>query len=514
MSSKNTFQNSFKKWLVTGALGLGFSSFAQVQQQPILVKLNPQKTFQTIEHFGGSDAWAAQFVGNWPDAKRKAIAKLLFSQNLDKNGQPEGIGMSIWRFNVGAGSTEQGKESGIKDEWRRAESFLNNDGSYNWEKQAAQLWFLQEAKKYHVDKFLAFTNSPPVQFTTNKKAFATAGKPNLAPEQYDNFAQFLTEVIKGVKQKTGITFDYVSATNEPQWDWSDGGQEGTPFENEHIAGINKALSKKLLAAKLPTEISIAEAGQLNYLYSPFNKPARGSQIEDFFQKSGKNYLGDLSNINKSIGGHSYFTTSPYKDASQMRKQLASTVSKVEGLHYWMTEYCILGDNAGEIEGNGKDVGMNSALYVAKVIHNDLVNGNASAWHWWTSISAYNYKDGLVYIDKNKTDGQYEDSKILWAFGNFSRFVRPGAQRIEADLAQEASDKLLVSAYKDLKRKQSIVVLVNHSSEALAINLDGIKTKKIVAYQTTENANLQPVKVNKLSNISIPARSVVTLLTSI
>jgi hypothetical protein len=38
----------------------------------------------------------------------------------------------------------------------------------------------------------------------------------------------------------------VSATNEPQWDWSDGGQEGTPFENEHIAGINKALSKKLL----------------------------------------------------------------------------------------------------------------------------------------------------------------------------------------------------------------------------------------------------------------------------
>jgi hypothetical protein len=80
------------------------------------------------------------------------------------------------------------------------------------------------------------------------------------------------------------------------------------------------------------------------------------------------------------------------------------------------------------------------------------------------------------ISTKKTDGQYEDSKILWAFGNFSRFVRPGAQRIEADLAQEASDKLLVSAYKDLKRKQSIVVLVNHSSEALAINLDGIREK--------------------------------------
>jgi hypothetical protein len=102
--------------------------------------------------------------------------------------------------------------------------------------------------------------------------------------------------------------------------------------------------------------------------------------------------------------------------------------------------------------------------------------------------------------------------MLWAFGNFSRFVRPGAQRIEADLAQEVSEKLSVSAYKDVKRKQTIVVLINHSSEALAINLDGIKAKK-TAYQTTENANLQPVKVNKLSNISIPARSVVTLLSS-
>jgi hypothetical protein len=119
---------------------LGFSSCSSTATANSS-KIKSSKTFQTIEHFGGSDAWAAQFVGNWPDAKRKAIAKLLFSQSFDKNGQPEGIGMSIWRFNVGAGSTEQGKESGIKDEWRRAESFLNNDGSYNWENRSAKFGF-------------------------------------------------------------------------------------------------------------------------------------------------------------------------------------------------------------------------------------------------------------------------------------------------------------------------------------------------------------------------------------
>lgn len=511
MSYKNTFQNSFKKCLLTAALGLGFSSIAQVSQQPILVKVNPQKTFQTIEHFGGSDAWAGQFVGNWPDEKKKAIAKLLFSKNVDKSGQPEGIGLSLWRFNIGAGSTEQGKESGIKDEWRRAESFLNNDGSFNWEKQAAQMWFLQEAKKYKVDKFLGFTNSPPVQFTSNKKAFATDGKPNLSPEQYDNFAHFLTEVVKGIRQKTGITLDYLSATNEPQWDWSDGGQEGTPFDNEHIAGINKALSKRLLAAKLPTQISIAEAGQLNYLYGPFNKPARGSQIEDFFQKSGKYYLGDLPNLNKSIAGHSYFTTSPYKEASQIRTQLAANVSKIEGLHYWMTEYCILGDNAGEIEGNGKDLGMKSALYVAKVIHNDLVNGNATAWHWWTSISAYNYKDGLVYIDKNKTDGNYEESKMLWAFGNYSRFVRPNAKRIEVSVGKVNPEKLLISAYFDQKSKQTVMVVINASDTPSQLLIEGLNYKKAIAYQTSENANLKPSILKNVNDLTISANSVITFV---
>jgi hypothetical protein len=72
------------------------------------------------------------------------------------SGQPKGIGLSLWRFNIGAGTAEQGAASGIKDEWRRAESFLNNDGTYNWDKQAGQVWFLKAAKERGVNEFLAF----------------------------------------------------------------------------------------------------------------------------------------------------------------------------------------------------------------------------------------------------------------------------------------------------------------------------------------------------------------------
>jgi len=88
---------------------------------------------QAIHGFGASDAWSIQFVGkNWPIEKRERIANLLFSTSTDSGGNPEGIGLSIWRFNIGAGSAAQGEASGIKDEWRRAEGFMQSDLTYDW----------------------------------------------------------------------------------------------------------------------------------------------------------------------------------------------------------------------------------------------------------------------------------------------------------------------------------------------------------------------------------------------
>ena len=92
---------------------------------------------------------------------------MLFSTEQQADGSPKGIGLSLWRFNIGAGSYEQGAASGIGDEYRREECFLGTDGSYNWSKQAGAQWFLKAAKKRGVRYLLGFTNSPPVQFTQN-----------------------------------------------------------------------------------------------------------------------------------------------------------------------------------------------------------------------------------------------------------------------------------------------------------------------------------------------------------
>ena len=45
------------------------------------------------------------------------VADWLFSTENHENGQPKGIGLSLWRFNVGAGSAEQGEASQIASPW-------------------------------------------------------------------------------------------------------------------------------------------------------------------------------------------------------------------------------------------------------------------------------------------------------------------------------------------------------------------------------------------------------------
>jgi O-glycosyl hydrolase len=476
--------------------------------EAIQVHIDIHNTAQTIHNFAASDAWVCQFTGNWPDSKRTQLADWLFSTDTSSNGQPKGIGLSMWRFNIGAGSAEQGDSSHIKDEWRRAECFLGADHTYNWQKQAGQLWMLKAAKARGVKNFLGFLNSPPVAFTTNGKAFADGGRCNIAPDKYNALAVFLEEVIRGVQKKTGVTLGYISPVNEPQWDWSDGGQEGCPYNNEQIYGLATAITSRFKAGKLSTKILLTEAGQLNYLYASENKPDKGMQVKAFFDPHSATWLGSQENIYPAIAAHSYFTTSPADTATAIRKRVLAALN---GREFWQTEYCILGENAGEINGSKVDLGMDAALYIARVIHTDLTVANASAWQWWLAVSPYDYKDGLIYVDKNKTDGQIRDTKMLWVLGNYSRFVRPGAKRITAEIADSAAAKnILLSAYKNTNNQLNIIIINSGTNNAaIHINCKKLCSNSMRSYTTNAQGNLQPGYVSG-NIISVPPRTVVTL----
>lgn len=502
----------------------------------VTIRLNREQ--QIIDGFGASDAWRCQMVGKyWPEAKKNAIADMLFSKEVDEKGNPKGIGLSIWRFYLGAGSMEQGPESDISDEWRRGECFQAADGTYNWQKQEGQRWFLQAARQRGVEKYLAFTISAPVHMTLNGKAFSSRKqKMNIQEGMMPAYADFLVDCIENLQKNEGITFDYLSPVNEPQWDWMAGNngkasQEGTPATNEEIFRLTSLLSERLHHRGLTTKIALGEAGSIDYLYGNVNEETRDNVIDDFWTPSSPLCIASLPNVENVITGHSYFTVWPAGDLVKHRQKLNAKVKQHANLKYWQTEYCVL-ENPGESEipgggGAQRDLGMNTAIFVARIIHNDLAVANASSWQWWTSLTRADYKDGLIYLDDGnsngsqsqeycKKDGHARASKLMWALGNYSFFIRPGMKRIEVENlnpAQAATD-VMISAYKDAAAKKLVIVAINTNADEriYRLDIDGrIKNQSLTPYITSESSDLERSETVSIDNIIIPAKSVVTFI---
>ncbi|HML73568.1 MAG TPA: glycoside hydrolase [Anaerohalosphaeraceae bacterium] len=504
----------------TGGLNLFSSSAPQ-----LTVTVDVQTMHQKMQSFGASDCWSIQYVGNWPSTKTNGIADLLFSKDLDYNNKPRGIGLSLWRVNLGAGSARQ---SNIYDAWRRADCYFNSNFSgYDWTRCSGQRSFLQKARARGVEHFLAFSNSPPINMTKNGNAFcdSSVGTTNLADDQYDDFANYLATVVERFRTVEGIDFDSISPINEPQWDWNDdsgrpgySSQEGCRYSSSNIKTLVDALSAALVSRGLKTQIEICESGELQdlnkYRWYDLN------YIYDFFNTSSSRFIGYNSNVRGTISSHSYWSDSAGQVTS-VRQSLANTLTNYN-LGYAQTEFCILGDY-----GPGRDLGIDPALWIARVIHTDLAVGEAQSWQWWLGVSPYDYKDGLIYCDYNTTDGNYYPSKMLWAMGNYSRFIRPGMYRVDVRRSDnktpaDVENDLMVSGYYSFAHHAAVLVFVNYASEirvvkAQFVNLPAGKTVDyMVPYVTAGNViasdSLTPYQALSPGDVfRIPARSVVTVV---
>lgn len=490
----------WKRW---GWIGFLLWAGGSVRAQaPVLRKGSPRvldltidlrRTAQTIENIGASGCWYSEPIGRyWPAAKKKQMAKWLFSRNFDSEGNPVGIGLSAWRFNIGGGTAEQGDSSGIDQLWRRVECFLGPDGAYDWNKQAGYQWFLHEAYAYGVENLIAFSNTPPVSLTKNGLGYKTEKdyRSNLREDSYSAYAGFLATVLDHF-DGIGLPFSYISPVNEPQWAWADkpgsAGQEGSPWRNEEIHGVVTALDSALTARGLRTKILVTEAGQLNYLYGGSGGASR--QVQDFFG-GGNLDLRRYSHMGGMIGAHSYFTESDDSDLVNTRRRVADTTAKY-GTKYWETEYSMLGDGWREGTKGGRSA-MDCALFLAKVVHYDLTVGNAAAWQFWNAYEPgpadSNTRYYLIALRPNPafTDGDYHATKGLWALGNFSRWIRPGMRRVlvgrsdgNDDLA--AAQDVMVSAYSDrsgipdrngrIYGGRIVVVAINYTTQARVIRLN-------------------------------------------
>ncbi|WP_348797264.1 glycoside hydrolase [Flavobacterium adhaerens] len=494
--------------------------------------INLSTNLQTMESFGASDAWQCNFIGkNWPSEKRNKIADLLFSKEVDSDGNPKGIGLSLWRFNLGAGSSEQGDASDIGDEWRRTECFTSDGVTYDMTKQAGQVWFMKAAKQRGTEKLLAFANSAPVYLTQNGKAYASIKEfYNLKDGKMSELADFWVNSLSKLKSEHGLTIDYVSPFNEPQYEWDGTGQEGSPATNANIYSLVSTLSPKLASSGIDAQIVVGEAGAYEPLYKTVSgKESRSNQIDYFFGANSTKNIAGLSNVKKTISAHSYWQAWPLSDLVSSRQSAATKIASAN-ISLWSSEYCVL-ESPGTSElpggsGNGRDLGMQLALWTARIISTDIAVGGVTSWQWWTAISRGDYKDGLIHVDNGssngagdanycKYDGYIRESKTLWALGNFSFFIKPGMIRVQIPSVNNAAavNDVMVTAYKDESSKKLVVVAVNVNTAAKAykLNLAGgtLVDNKLTPYTTSESSSLKKGADIDPTNFEIPAKSVVT-----
>lgn len=457
------------------------------------VKIQEQKTYQTWETFGTSGAWWAQYVGGWDQPYREgelpvreAIARLLYSKE-------EGIGLTCYRYNVGAGSKEAGNGT-FWDENRRAECFETAPGVYDFSKDANAVWFLKRVTELAGEDLsvVFFCNSPLTRLTVNGMAHMTEGgsKVNLLPEQYDDFADYVFDVTEHFLEE-GIPVTEISPINEPQWDWYNG-QEGCHYEPQEAADVYEVFVREIAKREALSGVTISgpESGEWGgrtqeYVNALFRKPL----LRDYFT---------------TLDCHSYWTTRSTKEDFARFMKLYYPEVKLRTSE-WVEMV------------NGDDYTMDSAFNMADVIYEDLTILNVVSWQYWVGVAPGNYRDGLIYV--NTGAKAYRAAKRLWGYGNFSRFIRPGYVRVECsnpytDLYQMKS--VAFTGTEEDGTQRLVLVLINREEEKqfqLALSEEN-KYNAYQVYTTNEERDLELTKEGVYQEgqaFTIEGASIVTIV---
>ncbi|MDE6154446.1 MAG: beta-glycosidase [Muribaculaceae bacterium] len=467
------------------------------------ITINTATTYQTMEGIGASDCWLGEFIGEYWSTNRADAANWLFSKRI-VNGQPQGIGLSMWRVNLGGGSAEQGDASEIVNVTNRAECFLNANGSYNWNSCAGQRYFMQQAKNNGVEKFVLFSNSPLVNWTKNGLATKIDepknGHTNLKDDSYGAFAEYMATVAEHFIGE-GYNISHISPANEPQYDWDGDNQEGSSWFNTEIAKLAREMQKSFDNHNISTNILLGEAGSYVSLYSGDNN--RANVIDQMFTSGNEAYVGDLSRVDNLISGHSYWTYNTWDEMRNVRRQLADKAAQ-KGVRVWQTELSLLGNAPADLEGGyEKSTQLDLAMYVSRIIHNDFTVAQCTSWSYWTAfgVEAWGQMNRFELIFSTPVDGYYgsnwttpgtlEANPNLWVLGNYSLYIRPGFKRVE--LALNESKDFFGTAWTDPDGKRVVMVITNYD-KTNNISFDvysqlGATPTAIHRYTTSENKNL-------------------------
>ena len=139
--------------------------------------------------------------------------------------------------------------------------------------------------------------------------------------------------------------------------------------------------------------------------------------------------------------------------------------------FWETEVSGIAGNAQV----GPSVDIANGVAVAGWIYQALVTGGASAWHYWWLVASAGASDneGLLFATGYGPGGVGDvgsPPKRLYALGNFSKFVRPGYQRIGASGTLPSG--VQVVAFDQPSDGTTVIVAINAGQTPTTISVSG------------------------------------------
>ena len=453
------------------------------------LEINPEKEYQTFKSIGASGAWWAQIVGGWEHIDEKSgetvrdrIAELLYNKET-------GIGMGVYRYNIGGGSKHSGKGE-YSQPARATECFEASKGEYDWSRDKNAVYMMKKCVENGADEVIFFVNSPIERLTKNGLAHNKKQQlfhENISKKNYKEFAEYCLDVTEHFV-KEGVPVKYLSPVNEPIWVWN-GGQEGCFYRPRSVKNVFRVFAEEIekRSALGNVKLSGAESGDLRW----FNKSYTRQLLKD------KNVREHLDGVDV----HSYCLPLPLPITIPF---LNDRLGFVKRFRKWMDkkypDVPIVVSEWTHMQG-GRDYGMNSALVTATTMYQDFTLLNAVSWQHWIAVSEVDYCDGLIYI--NLDEKSFEITKRYYVTGNFSKYIKPGSKRIEALTDDE---NVLVTAFRN--ENETVLVFINNSDDAKEFSLPS--GKEFLVSVTDKNNNLEE-SVTESGDISLTPKSVTTVV---
>lgn len=455
-----------------------------------------------FEGFGCSSCWWSQIAGGSENAEE--IAKLLYSK--------DGLGLNIYRYNVGAGSKDNFKDT-IWDRWRQTESFYVYDyetetGYYDFTRDAEAQEFLDLCLSYGcIDTVVLFANSPHYSMTKNNKTGGNDNwwESNLAEENYEAYADYFLTITEYFIDK-GVPVKYISPVNEPNWSWGNSGyqsQEGTHYSSEEIYGIYRAFVNEIKERDIDVLLSGPESGEISHrTYEWFEYLYNDPEIRP--------YLGNLSY-------HSYWTDNNVQNKIGLGNWIKENTPDIP---VEMSEWC-------ELPCASSTDSINGALITARVMANDLNFTSVDSWTAWVGVNGIgtgadgkDYSDGLLAANYDMSE--YYVTMRYYAIAHYSKFIPVGSRKVatEKDIfdyiyEEDAEGNVVEANYIT----NQVAYLTPDDKVVLVITNEGVDRKvkfkvdrdEMTVYTTTQESQLQQTYSGDKKKITIPENSITTIV---